>query len=292
MRPSAAFSFVVLTAWASFGVGCSDSFSTDSAGALDAGTGGKGATASNGGSTNGNGGALASNGGVTSGSGGRGTSTGGTATGGNGTVTSNDGSVNGGREGGSNEAGPMSLEIDLTVQHDTDDATWINGDDERLEYSTDQPWDEVGADTERGRAGFRFEPQIPPGSVIESAVLRLRRLSGEALDTETLFVQVFESASVPPFDDNHVHPPSGHVPEGLSALLVSGFVVGANDSTIDSPDLSTLVQHVVSRPDWTGTSSLGFVLSPDNLATWVAFADASSGAAAAQLRISYVPPQR
>jgi hypothetical protein len=107
-----------------------------------------------------------------------------------------------------------------------------------------------------------------------------------------MMVQVFETASMTHFDENHVHVPPEHTPEGPWPVLVSGFAVGSKGSTIDGPNLSVLVHHVVDRPDWTGSSALGFMLSPDTLAEWVGFGDAASGAETARLRIVYTPPQR
>jgi len=193
----------------------------------------------------------------------------------------------------STDAGiPEPIDIELSILDDGDDATWIDGNDERLSYATDQPFDEVGADAEMGRAGFRFELPIPPNSVIESAVLRLNRIDGTALETETTMVQVYDSVSVPPFDEEHVHAPSEHVPEGLWPVLVSGFEVGAGGSQVQSPDLAVLVQHVIDLPGWVSDSSIAFVLSPETLSTWVGFADSTSGAGGARLRVTYTPPYR
>jgi hypothetical protein len=190
------------------------------------------------------------------------------------------------------EAGiPKRIDIELSITNDTDDATWIGGNDERLSFSTDEPFDEVGVDADMGRAGFRFELPIPPNSVVESAVLRLIHSKGDANEAETTFVQVYDSASVPPFDENHVHAPSEHAPEGLWPVLVSGFAVGLAGSQVESPDLAVLVQHVVDRPDWVSGGNIAFVITPETLGTWVSFADSASGSGA-RLRVTYTPPFR
>jgi hypothetical protein len=264
----------VAVAVCTIAIDCNGTFSTEAGQAADAdasAAGGGAGTANAGGSTTGGArgsGALAS-GGV--GTGGR------TGSGGQGPVA---------------EAGPpKTLDIELTITEDRDDATWIGGEDERLSYATDQPFVEVGADSERARAAFRFELPIPPSSIIESAVLRLHHVDGDAAETETTLVQVYDSASVPLFDGDHVHAPSEHATGGVWPLLVSGFAVGLAGSEVESPDLAVLVQHVINRPDWTSGGSIAFLLSPETLSGWVGFGDSASGAGA-RLRVTYTPPFR
>lgn len=186
---------------------------------------------------------------------------------------------------------PKPIEIELSISDDRDDATWLAGDDERLSYGPDQPFDEVGADSEMGRAAFRFELPIPPSSAIESAILLVNHVDGASDETDTMLVQVYDSTSVPPFDGDHVHTPALHAPEGLWPVLVSGFAVGLGGTEIRSPDLSVLVQHVIDKNEWISGGSIAFVLSPETLAAWVGLADSASGSGA-RLRVTYTPPYR
>jgi hypothetical protein len=278
MRAPPTLAFVALVA-CGLAIDCGGSFSTEAGQAAGADAGG-GLGTGTGGSENAAGG--------TSGTSGAGGSSGATASGGVGT-----GSVGTGGLPPLPESGvPKPLDIELSISDDRDDATWIGGDDERLSYRPDQPFDEVGADSEMGRAAFRFELPIPPNSVIESAELRLNHTEGSADETETMLVQVYDSASVPPFDGDHVHAPSDHTPGGLWPVVVSGFAVGLGGSEIRSPDLTVLVQHVIDRSDWISGGSIAFVLSPDTLTTWVGFADRASGSDGARLRVTYTPPFR
>jgi hypothetical protein len=185
-------------------------------------------------------------------------------------------------------APPAPVELNLVVANDTDDATWIDGTDERLHFSETDLAVEVGVDAEMGRVGFRFLLPVPRGSTIASAHLRLRRVSGDATETETMQVQVFDTANVAPFDETHVHAPAGHA--SVWPATVSGFLVGTNGKDLESPDLKSLVQHVSDAPDESEMRTIGFVLSPDRMATWVSFADSSGNQGAAALRVVYTPP--
>ena len=191
----------------------------------------------------------------------------------------------GGAGGGANPP----IDVELFVESDVDDAVWINGSDERLHYSTSEPYVEVGGDAEMARAGFRFRLPIPAGSTIESAVLRLTRRAGTALPSETMRVQVFDSASVPAFADAHAHGPAAHDPRGLFATVISGFAVGSTNQTVQSPNLAVLVSHVVERADYVQGGTLGIVLSADQLTRWVMFSDRSTETGAS-LRIRYRRP--
>jgi hypothetical protein len=181
----------------------------------------------------------------------------------------------------------LPVELNLPIADDSDDATWINGTDERLHFDDTDFSIEVGVDSEMGRVGLRFVLPIPHGATIASANLRLRRVAGEAAETESIQVQVFDSSSVAPFDEAHVHVPSGHA--NIWPATVSGFLLGANGQELESPDLKVLVQHVVDAPDWSSDRPIGFVLSPDHMATWVAFADRGGGAGQSALRVVFTP---
>jgi hypothetical protein len=179
--------------------------------------------------------------------------------------------------------------VELSIQNDGDDAVWLYDTDERLYYSQAEPYVEVGGDDERARAGFRFILPLPRGSTIESATLRLMRRLGDANANETMRVQVFDSATVPPFDDAHAHEPDEHDPGGLLALAIGGFSIGSGEGAITSPNLAALVQHVVDRSDYAVGGAIGFVLSADELARWAMFADRNSEAGTL-LRIRYRAP--
>ncbi|HMI83515.1 MAG TPA: hypothetical protein VK550_05440 [Polyangiaceae bacterium] len=186
---------------------------------------------------------------------------------------------------------PPEISVVLTIAKDQDDATWINGTDERLHYDIDSLYLEVGADTEAGKAGLRFDLPVPPGSTINSAIIQLHRTIGDALADESMKVQVYDSANVPPFDDAHTHAPEGHAPGGLWPTVVGSIWVGENGNPVQTPELKGLVQHVVDRADWVGGASIGFVFSAQVMGVrWVDFADSSLGTGQAFLQLAYTPP--
>jgi hypothetical protein len=181
------------------------------------------------------------------------------------------------------------VEVTLEILHDADDATWINGSDERLYYGADNLNDEVGSDAEMGRIGLRFTLPVPAGATVTSARLKLFRVDGDAAESATIRVQVYDAVNVAPFDDLHTHSAAMHAPEGVWPVTVGGFAVGAAGSTVESPDLSMLLQHVIELPEWSPESSIGLVISPDDLQGWAAFADSAAGNASASLRVVYTP---
>ncbi|HMJ52570.1 MAG TPA: hypothetical protein VK540_10855 [Polyangiaceae bacterium] len=186
---------------------------------------------------------------------------------------------------------PPEIALVLTITKDQDDATWINNTDERLHYDTDSFYLEVGADTEAGKAGLRFELPVPAGSIINSAFIELHRTIGDALPDESMKVQVYDSSNVPPFDDAHTHAPEGHAAGGLWPTAVGPIWVGENGKAVQTSDLRSLVQHIVDRPDWVAGGAIGFVFSAQVMGVrWVDFADFSLGVGQASLRIVYTPP--
>ena len=183
-----------------------------------------------------------------------------------------------------------TLNHELKIASTADDCTWINGTEERLRFSDTQQVLEVGTDAEMGRIGLRFALPIPQGSHVLSAILRIYRVGGDAAETGTLAIQVFEAATVPPFDATHKHEPAGHVAGGLWAIKAGGMPVGKASQFTQSPDLSPLVQHVLDRPDWVAGAAIGFVIVPETMTSWASYADSSSGSGmAATLRLSYMP---
>jgi hypothetical protein len=103
-------------------------------------------------------------------------------------------------------------------------------------------------------------------------------------------VQVFDSVSVPPFAEAHLHPPEAHDPAGIWPTAVTGYRAGSDESIVESPELRELVQHLVDKPGWTESSVLGFVLSPDSITTWAGFADSSASSGRASASVVYTPP--
>ena len=177
---------------------------------------------------------------------------------------------------GAREAAQEGTTLKLRITDDADDGLWINGTTELLHHRPDLFVLEVGDDAEAARTGLIFRPAIPPGSQILSARITLSRLSGDAQATDTIGVQVFDSAHMEPFNAAHVHTPAQHVPEGIWSTVVPGFALGTAGSDITSPDLSVLVQHIVDKTDWTSGGTVGIFVAPDQEnGHWAYFADSS-----------------
>ena len=186
---------------------------------------------------------------------------------------------------------PPEIDLVLTITNDQDDATWINTTDERLHYDMASLYLEVGADTEAGKVGLRFELPVPPGSIIQSAIIELHRTIGDALANESMKVQVYESANVPPFADAHTHGPEGHAAGGLWPTTVGPIAVGENGKAVQTSELKTLVQHIIDRPDWVAGAAIGFAFSAQVMGVrWVDFADSSLGLGQPSLHVVYMPP--
>jgi hypothetical protein len=197
---------------------------------------------------------------------------------------------------------PITLELTLT--RDTDDATWISDDagvrHERLHYDdrTDRTGlhIEVGNDKEAGRIGLRFELPVPPHARIDSAKIKLHRYTsaqGPAAADASMLVQVYETTALAVFDPTHVHAPEAHGGDGgVWATPVSGFKVGEFEEDVVSPDLKTLVQHVVDKAAWTQGGVVGFLLSPDEMATgtYADYVDSSWGANRPVMTVVYRLP--
>ncbi len=201
-------------------------------------------------------------------------------------------------------AGPGISTVVLAIQSDQDDALWRNasgGLEELLHFSEAAHGSagytiEVGTDGEECRAGLRFALPLEPGSTILEATLRLSRVGPQsnADRGSTLRVAVYETASMGPFDHAHVHQdPAEHVSAGVWAGgSVGGFHVGLSDASTQSPDVSSLVQHVVDRPDWRKGGYIGFLLSPDDMSPgeYAQFRDSFAQADPPTLTLSFRGP--
>jgi hypothetical protein len=184
--------------------------------------------------------------------------------------------------------GQTTLNLELTIAEPSDDCTWI-GNEERLQFSATEAALEVGTDAEMGRVGLRFSLPIAAGARIVSAILRVYRVAGDSAAGDTLAIQVFDAATVSPFDPSHMHAPAAHAGGGLWGTSVGGIPVGKAKQFTQTPDLSALVQHVLDKPDWSHGNAIGFVLAPESMSGWASYSDSASGVGVASLRLSYVP---
>lgn len=201
---------------------------------------------------------------------------------------------------------PMPVMWSASISNDAYDVNWINEDGhtfEKFRYRDDDDSGkhlEIGNDADPEFIGLRFPLPLAKGALIQSATLTLQRFPitfasfpGNAPATDTMKVQVFDSAQVPGFmhivekkhtDRGAIWPPS-----------VNGFALGEPGKLTSSPDLSMLVQHVIDRAEWVPGANVVFLLSGDSLKSgnYADFTDHSYDAAnAAKLQLSYLPAAR
>lgn len=179
-----------------------------------------------------------------------------------------------------------------TLQWNTDDALWIGCNtepsDEKLFFEPGNRAIFVSDDEDEQCAGLRFRLEdVPAGAKIVSARLNLVRTSGDILPEDTLLVRVWDSSSVPPFDDSHTEIAASHDPAGLRTDSVGGWKPGTVDGPVSTPDLSALLQAIVDRADWASDDQhryIGLLLLPEAMPIrWIGFADSSGALPAATL---------
>lgn len=161
--------------------------------------------------------------------------------------------------------------LTIAVAAPSDDATW-SGSDERLRSNDVERALEVGP---QRALGVRFGLPVPPGSTLEDVRYEVARATGDAPDGWRLTVRVWNSISVPAFDDAHVHPAELHDPAGFTAGD-AGFSVDWHPLS-RSDNLAALLQPLVDRPDWSAGAVIGLVLSaPPSATQWAGFFDVTT----------------
>lgn len=108
------------------------------------------------------------------------------------------------------------------------------------------------------QVGLEFPLSVPKGATVLSARLNVLAASAQA-GTPNVAVTLFDVADAPPF----VHGSSAKITSVASALgetvawVVEPFVAG---QTYASPELRTLVQAIVDRPDWQAGNHVGVLI--------------------------------
>ncbi len=115
---------------------------------------------------------------------------------------------------------------------------------------------------------LRYEPAmafalaIPTGAVIQSATLRMRG-NVDSSGAPSLAIRAFAAGNVPPFVAGAGVSVTGLYP--LTAAAVSWtpptFI---NNQWYDSPDVSALIQEVISLTNWLSGNFVGIVLTDEN----------------------------
>lgn len=177
---------------------------------------------------------------------------------------------------GGSELSPWSNTASATTPAASGTFTYpiITGDDDVAEVQSNgtilQDWSYIylGFDTLNSilvDGGFRFQDvTIPQGATINSAHVEFRAYAGSG--TNTLTLQAEDSADAAPFTgSSHEVSSRTFVTGSVSWPLPSSWCCG---NTHQTPDISTLIQPIVDRADWSGGNSMViYAQTPSTTAT-------------------------
>ncbi len=134
--------------------------------------------------------------------------------------------------------------------------------------------------------GLRFHVPVPPGAIVTSASIQFT--ANETNSEPTVLAISVEAADYAArFDSNKL---SVRTVVGTSVLWQPSpwLAVGESNTLQRTPDLTTLVQAVVSRPGWSNTSAMAFLITGTGHRTGDAFEEASG--TPARLLVTYKMP--
>lgn len=137
------------------------------------------------------------------------------------------------------------------------------------------------------QTGLQFALDLPPGTTIASARLRVTATADNS-GSVTSEVRAYDVASAQPFSSTHTHQLTAHHPT-TSAAVSWGMPNVTGGQIYDSPDLRSLVQAIVDRPDWSTGNVIGFTLDGSTAAVgnnWRCIRNAST-TSPAQLIVEY-----
>lgn len=149
----------------------------------------------------------------------------------------------------------------------------------------------VGADGGQIQAGLEFSLPIPRGARIVSARLEMRGATDQQ-GTPQIGLRAYSVGNAPPFVASSPVALSAHAPLGAQ-LVVWNAPSFHEDDDIVSPDLTSLLQPVIDRADWSANQSFGLVLLGDAApnGTWRCVHNLGSGdPPVLRVRWSALPP--
>jgi hypothetical protein len=134
--------------------------------------------------------------------------------------------------------------------------------------------------------GLRFHVPVPPGAIITSASIQFT--ANEANNEPTLLSINVEAADYAArFDSNNL---SGRVVAGTSVLWQPApwSTIGESNALQRTPDLTPLVQAIVSRPGWVKDNAMAFLIAGSGHRTADSYEQA--GGSPARLALTYKMP--
>ncbi|MCA8959560.1 MAG: hypothetical protein KDC38_03560, partial [Planctomycetes bacterium] len=159
-------------------------------------------------------------------------------------------------------------------------------------YSVGEPAEFVSNDAEEESAAVAFTVDLPADATIVGAHLIVRAVSSQSPSpTGGMEVRLYDVADTDPFIDGAAIDLIDHHPLHPSSVIwpAPSWTPGADQT---SPDLSSLVQAFIDRPDYLPGNHLGLVVTEGSLAAgrYVGWEDFASGGAPARLEVSYTSP--
>jgi glucose/arabinose dehydrogenase/PKD repeat protein len=135
----------------------------------------------------------------------------------------------------------------------------------------------IGRDSQPLQAGFEFLAPIPEGATIVSARLDLRA-TADQFGPVSVQIRGYDVASAPAFVFASPTPLTQHAPL-TSAFATWSPTLPFAGAVLSSPDLTAIVQEIVSRSDWQPGGALGLVLdgAPTSSDAWRCVRNFASG---------------
>lgn len=152
----------------------------------------------------------------------------------------------------------ISPELILPVNHSEDDAYEINASVERDTQAV-----VMASSSTTVRSGFRFrEVSIPRGTKINSAFLRFTSLGLDNSETDfSIRTEATGSAEEFKETNNNI---SNRSLSSNEVLWELNNAFPLYEETVNSPDLTSIIQEVVDRADWCGGNDLAIIMESVN----------------------------
>jgi hypothetical protein len=117
----------------------------------------------------------------------------------------------------------------------------------------------VGSELGAVQAAFEFSLPLERDVQVLSACLRATAAQDQS-GAPAVMVRAYAIADAPPFAFGAATALTSHAPLGSAVCLwnAPAFVAG---EAVESPELATLVQELVDRPDWCAGDRIGIVLT-------------------------------
>lgn len=161
-------------------------------------------------------------------------------------------------------------------------------------YSVAEPYDFCGSDSEAESGAMAFALNLPADATIHEAYLTVRAGSPNGpSSTGGIEIHMYDTASVAPFADGPLGDLLNHAPTYPATVLwpQDGSWPTGSDQT--SPNIASMVQTFIDRPDYVPGNFIGFVVTEGTTqtGTYVGWHDFAAGTGAQpKLQLVYTDP--